>query len=331
MRPGAVVAGRFRVVRALDARQDRRMYVAVDEVTRQVVTVQAGGRALAEEADVLMACAGRGVVRVLGIWRDGRDVLLVSRRREPVVRAVDCGPTSPDRALAWLADVAAGLERLHRAGHVHGDLSLERIVVVGGVARIDLTGPWEPDARAAHDTRVLATLLQSALDSRQLRWRDRGCRSLMSQLAQPGITGELGRAGAVRVAAERVLRRRSRRPGRLQSVAWVPRSSAVVLARPDGTCEWTAASAPLSIRRARHAAATWRAQGMTTQVVRRGLSIGDVLWMVVGAAMCGVLLPVVGLVLGGFVVARWRASRCQPGVGRDLPVLPLHPPPTASL
>lgn len=147
-----------------------------------------GMRALEHQAAVLTAAAGRGVVELLGLHRDGDDLVLVAA-------AVDGPPLagaglSPAEVAGTVAGLARALAALHLAGLVHGAVALDNVRVrrSDGEAVLGLPGGPDGPRSPADDVAGLGAILLALAG-------DDGDR--MSRLRRRATTGNAAEAAAV--------------------------------------------------------------------------------------------------------------------------------------
>ena len=90
----------------------------------------------AAEARALMALRNDGIVRAYALLRhgDGRPFLVLDLARGPTLaETLAAGALTPDELRAVGFRLSTSLAALHLAGLVHGDLSAENVVLVGGL------------------------------------------------------------------------------------------------------------------------------------------------------------------------------------------------------
>lgn len=173
--PGAVLHGRYEVVRLLGAGAQGRAWLAWDHADKRHLVLkephvhsalpQARRRAKAE-ADALRGCDSLHLPRVLGVVEAEVPLLAMEHVEGPMLPDTAPGPGDRTR---WKAHVGAALASLHKAGFAHGDVRPENIVIhpVRGAVLLDtgcvgpLGGPGTVFA-AAGATPKEQDLLQAA-------------------------------------------------------------------------------------------------------------------------------------------------------------------------
>ena len=178
IRPGDVLAGRYRLVDLLSESGGARFYRAHDRVLERHVALHVIA-AEDERADVLLAAARRSatvhdrrLLRVLDADRIGSLCFVVNEwgtGDSLDVMLANEGPLGPRRA-AWLvSEVAAAIAVGHEAGVTHGRLTPENVLVdhVGTVRLIgfavDAAMHGLPEGRVSADVADLGGLLYAAL------------------------------------------------------------------------------------------------------------------------------------------------------------------------
>jgi hypothetical protein len=181
IRPGDVLAGRYRLVDLLDEARGGRFFRAYDSVLTRHVAVHVIRRD-DERADLLREAAKRSaplhdrhILRVLDTDTDGHLCFVVNEwgsGRSLDILLADEGPLTPRRA-AWMAgEVAEALAIAHGAGVAHGRLVPENVLVDhhGGIRLIGLAVDAAlhglPPGNPATDVTDLAGILYAALTGR---------------------------------------------------------------------------------------------------------------------------------------------------------------------
>lgn len=180
---GALLGDRFRVTSMISR---GRSFLARDEQLDREVSVLLLPEAADERGPEIVSLirrealgAGRGdhpnIARVLATGLlDLTPWLAVEQHRGPTLRqAMIAGALDREAVFAIVLGLAAGVQAMHEAGVVHGDLCPEMVILDGKTPKIlgfwsALVGPWVGRTPVSAHRRYLApeNLLQGRLDTR---------------------------------------------------------------------------------------------------------------------------------------------------------------------
>lgn len=122
------------------------VYAATDTLLNRQVALKVLRRgdqgALLEEGRALAAIEHPAVVRIYGVDVSGDQPFVVMERirGESLADRLDRGPSLPNHeVLRVLAGIANGLDAIHRAGRIHGDVKPANVLLEEGTGRVVLT------------------------------------------------------------------------------------------------------------------------------------------------------------------------------------------------
>lgn len=142
--PGDILAGRYRIVRALGRGGMASVFLAQDRMMRRSVVVklprrdrieQGSGVQILREMRALSRLSHPGVVSIFDVGEDGGQPFLVLEflQGRTLREMVDeQGPMGPRRALALGIGVAEAVAALHAQGYLHLDLTAGNVMLTRG-------------------------------------------------------------------------------------------------------------------------------------------------------------------------------------------------------
>lgn len=136
-RSGQVLAGRYMLVRALPRGSQTRVWEATDQRSGRVVATKLSSdhQQLLAEFRLLQQLTHPSIVAVYDLFRDDCVSGLVMELADGLELRESMG-SSPQEWIPQLRPVLDALRYLHGQGIVHGDLSLQNIIVAAGRGRL---------------------------------------------------------------------------------------------------------------------------------------------------------------------------------------------------